>query len=590
MNTLPKGMKTDWNLELLYKSATDPRIGKDVRTIEKLCRDFSKKYRSVDFAKKPTVLQRALADYESLVGNESGARAMRYCWFRKELNASDDVAEAQLRLLGERLTKAGNQTTFFELALGHLPAPQQKKLLGDKRFAHFRYFLERVFKTARYNLTEAEENLLSRTGAFGGRMWSDGVEKALNNRSVVWDGKAVPLQEAIMGVVHKHAAQERHQLWQLVVEKLHEVDEFAESEINALYSKKKTLDEMRKLPKPYTATILGYENSERSVLSLVRAVTEAYPLSHRFHRIKKKLLKLKQLRYVDRSAPYVAKELEAFPFARSYELVHCAFSSAGPVYADILDRYLHNGQIDVASKKGKSGGAYCAGARTLPTFVLLNHTDDLNSTMTLAHEMGHAIHGEFAKKQTPLYDGYSTSVAETASTFFETWAFDHIARELPKEMRTKLLHDRLQDQIATVFRQVACFNFELELHETIRKEGWVPKERIALLMQKHLQAYLGPDVEVTPEDGYTFVYWSHIRNYFYVYTYAYGQLISNALVDRVHRDPVRMREVDQFLEAGASDTPENIFKNIGISLEQPKFWKQSLKNIEAQIDELEKLL
>lgn len=584
--------KTEWDLSVLYSSPTDPQIEKDVRLIESHYARFEKKYRASAYTKTTRALVHALRDYEALVDKVSGMKPLRYFWFRKELNDKDDFAEAQIRLISERLTKAGNRITFFELEIGKIPKAQQKEFLAEKQLAPYRYFLTRLFRTAKHNLTEPEERLLALTSAPAGSMWVSGVEKALAQRTITWKGKDVPLNEAMSAAAHKETQADRAQMWKLILQKLGEVAEFAESEINALYTKKKITDELRKLSEPYSATILGYENDEKSVRALIDTVTAAFPVAHRFHALKKRLLKLDTFTYADRAAPLLLHGVPttSFPFDHAYNVVRAAFSDAGDVYATMLDQFLERGQIDVAPKPGKSGGAFCASAHKLPTFVLLNHTDDFNSTMTLAHEMGHAIHSELCTKQPVFYNDYSTAVAETASTFFEGWAFEHIAKTLPKEQRVKLLHDRLQDHIATVFRQVACFNFELDLHRSIRKDGWVPKEQMAALMQKHMQAYLGPSVSSGPEDGYFFIAWSHIRRPFYVYSYAYGQLISSALLQLVHADRKNMAKVAAFMEAGSSDTPERIFKRIGIDVTQPSFWKAGIKNIERDIDELESLI
>ncbi len=584
--------KTVWDLALLYTSPEDPQIEKDVRDLERRYAGFEKKFRTAAFTKSAGALLKALQDYEKLADIAGGGKPLRYFWYRKELNGKDDTAEARIRLISERFTKAGNRITFFDLAIGKIPTTQQKKYLKDKRLAPYRYFLTRIFKTAKHDLSEPEEKLLALTSAPSGGMWVSGVDKAIAARTITWEGKEMPLNEALSAASHKETQIDRAEMWKLILEKIAEVAEFSESEINALYTKKKITDELRKLPEPYSATILGYENDEKSVRTLIDTVTAAFPVAHRFHALKKRLLNLDYLTYADRAAPLMLPEVktEPFPFDRSYRLVREAFADAGEHYAAILDNFLVRGQIDVRPKAGKSGGAFCASAHRLPTYVLLNHTDDFNSTMTLAHEMGHAIHSEMCAKQPVFYDDYSTAVAETASTFFEGWAFEHIARTLPKEHRIKLLHDRLQDHVATVFRQIACFNFELELHRTVRKEGWVPKEKIAALMQKHMQAYLGPSVTVTPEDGFTFVNWSHIRNPFYVYSYAYGQLISSALLQLAHTDRKHVAKAAAFMEAGSTDTPENIFKKVGIDVTKPAFWKAGIKSIERDINELESII
>jgi len=188
-----------------------------------------------------------------------------------------------------------------------------------------------------------------------------------------------------------------------------------------------------------------------------------------------------------------------------------------------------------------------------------------------------------------MYNGHSIAVAETASTFFEGYAFNELTKELTGPQKIKALHNRIQDDMATVFRQIACFNFELELHKTVRSKGWVPKEEIAAILNKHMQSYLGKAVKMNADDGYFFVSWSHIRRPFYVYSYAYGQLISKALLQRTFDDPSFIEKVDAFLAAGQSATPEDIFGSIGIDVRSPAIFKEGLKSIERDVTELEKL-
>ena len=257
------------------------------------------------------------------------------------------------------------------------------------------------------------------------------------------------------------------------------------------------------------------------------------------------------------------------PFEKAVTIVRETFGSLKPEYADIFDRLLANGQVDVRPKKGKSGGAFCASGVIVPTYILLNHIDDFESLKTLAHEMGHAIHAERSKIQRPFYQGNPISTAETASTFFETAALHRIIETLPAEERIVALHDMVQDNIATVFRQVACFRFEEQLHKEVRENGYVPKERIAALMNAQMGAYLGPSVELEREDGYFFVQWSHIRRFFYVYAYAYGQLISKAFHQELEKDSRFIEKIDRFLSSGESKSPYDIFKSCGLDTKKP---------------------
>ena len=209
---------------------------------------------------------------------------------------------------------------------------------------------------------------------------------------------------------------------------------------------------------------------------------------------------------------------------------------------------------------------------------------------TLAHEMGHAIHTERSKEQHAIYQHYTTSVAETASTFFETAVFEHVFDTLPEKEKVIALHDKIQDDTNTVFRQIAFFNFELELHHSIRKEGSMPKEAIAAMLNKHMRAYCGPIMKFKKDDGFFFVSVSHFRRPFYVYSYAYGQLISKVLYQRYKKEPRYIKKIDAFLTAGGSRSPKNIFKSIGIDTTKKGFFEKGLESIESDIERLEKLV
>lgn len=583
-----KNYKKEWDLSSYgYSSLKDPKIEKDTRALEKAILSFAKKYKGkTDYLKSESKLLAALKDFEAL--ESLPAKPIMYTNYVKELDSSNREAESLINRLSDRFTKAGNEIIFFGLSLAKIEKGFQKKLLASPRFAPYKYFLSNIFENAKYNLSEAEEKILSLKSKASYDLWVDGVEKAQRKLEIDFKGEKLPIAGAI-NKVSMLPVEERRALGRMVTESLKQVGDFAEGEMNAVAANKKVSDELRGYKAPYSATIRGYENDERAILNLVKAVSKGFSLSQRFYALKQKALGLSHMEYADRAAP-IGKTEEKITFEEGLETVREVFYSLDESYGSILDRFLKAGQIDVFPKKGKAGGAYCSGQTNLPTMVLLNHVDNLNSTMTLAHEMGHAIHTEKSKSQPTLYQHYSTSVAETASTLFESLVFNSIFAKLSGRDRAIALHDKIQDDIQTIFRQIAFFNFELEFHERVRKEGFLDKESIAVLLNKHMESYLGKGFKLTESDGYFFVAVSHFRRPFYVYSYAYGQLISKALVRRYQKDPKFIKNIDQFLMAGGSKKPEQIFKDIGVNTLDIGIFEEGLKSIKADIDEFEKLL
>ncbi len=578
--------KTDWNLGLMYSSPSDPKIEKDVKILETTIEVFCKKYsKNSKYLNNPSQLLIALNEYEKI---DALPYPLAYFYLYLDVVGGNKIAEAAKNRISLRLTQAGNKILFFKLSIAKIPKSQQKKFLNDNKLSNYRYFLENIFKRSKHYLSENEEKILSLKNLTSRELWISGQENILGKLLINFAGKEIPISEAVGKVKHL-PTKERQILHNQIMEKYKSVSDFAESEMNAVVIDKKINDELRGYEKPYSATILNYQNVEKEIELLVATTTKQFSVAHRFYKLKSQMHNLPKLAYADRSA-VVGKNSKKIPFNEGVSIIRSAFSKLGNEYASILDKYLLNGQIDVFPKVGKKSGAYCWTNVNLPTYVLMNYTEDLSSISTLAHEMGHAIHGELSKGQSVIYQGHTISVAEVASTLFENFVFEEVFKSLSEEEKIIALHDHILDDVQTIFRQIALFNFEVEMHKTIREKGSMSKEEIATMMNKHMKSYLGPLFEMSDVDGYNFVSWSHIRNFFYVYAYAYGQIISKALYKKYQEDPNYMRKIELFLKAGESKSPEDIFKAIGIDTSKPAFFEAGLESIKQDIIKLEKLI
>jgi oligoendopeptidase F len=579
--------KTEWDLSLIYKGDVAPQIKKDLSAIKKAYLAFAKKYsKDKKHLKNDKALRKAIEDYEALGKNPSGERPYLYYSYKRNLNSGDNEAQAELMKLSNFFTELSNQTEFFMLEIAKIAAPIQKKFLKSKELAPFKYLLKKIFEGAKHQLSEPEEKIMNLKGLPAHGMWVSGFSRLLNKQTVNFQGKDLPVSEA-SGLIPTLPKAERRELHDKLMEVYRGVSDFAESEMNALLTNKKINDKLRNYKAPYEATVKEYENEAKTVKDLVASVTKNFYIAHKFFKIKAEMLGEEKLFYSDRAAKVGEANIK-MPFEEAVSKTISAFNSADSEFGAYVQEMFQNGQVDVFPKKGKTSGAFCSSSSTQPTFVLLNHIEDFRSLTTLAHEMGHALHSKYSKVQRPVYEDYTISVAEVASTFFENLVFEDAMQGLDDKQKMVLLHDKINDDISTIFRQIACFNFENELHETVRKEGFVPKEKIAELMNKHMQSYLGNKFEMKEGDGYFFATWSHIRRFFYVYSYAFGQLVSDSLYEMYKQDKSNIVKIKKFLSAGGSQSPENIFKAIGINPDK-KFFEKGLKKIERNIATLEKL-
>ncbi|MEX0934852.1 MAG: M3 family metallopeptidase [Candidatus Paceibacterota bacterium] len=590
MNTeekLPKiKYETEWDLTQLYSSLDE--IEKHVKKIERAYKKFEKKYRDKDnWLTSQGRLLSALEEWEDLF-KLNPHRPITYLMMRRALESGNEEVEALYNIVSEKMTHIVNRVLFFPLALGNLPPSKKKEYIKGQKLKPFQYYLQQIFQQSKYKLSEEEERVVNLFSLPAQQLWVHGVSKEVGQLTVEYKKKEIPLAEALKRTEDLPTV-ERRKLWKLCMDALESVSDFATHEINAVVTTKKIEDNLRGFKKPYSESVMDYENTEENVEGLVEAVTDQFKISRKYYRLKKELLGLKRMEYADRQAN-IGSISTTFSFDEQVQLFREALENVRPEYREFFDAMLKEGRIDVAPKKGKKGGAFCICSNpSSPVFALLNDVGTFDSFRTLSHEMGHALHGEMTKKHVrPTYQSFPTSTAEVASTYFENIAFDHVFGMLDEKEQVIALHDKLDSSMATIFRQIALFNFEKELHTTVREEGAVSKERLKKTLNEHMQSYLGDAVEMKDMNSNLFVTWPHIRFFFYVYTYAYGEITSAALYSKYKENPAYEEKVYEFLAAGGSMSPEDIFKRAGLDL-STQFFKDGLKLLNKEVNRLKRL-
>lgn len=582
-----KKTKENWDLKTLYyKSEKDPQIEKDIKQTELALASFAKKYKSGSWTKTVSSIQKAVADYLSL-DKLNGDKPLYYFHYRRELNAGDTAAERMLNKISDRLTKAGNEVLFFPLQLAKLPKNFQKELLSSTQSKSYLFYLKGVFDDAKYQKSELEEKILNLKSLTSRGLWVSGTEKILSKKTIEWKGKPMPIHGALMQF-EQLPMKERHQMWSKIKVVLESIGEVAENELVALALDKKIDDELRGFEKPYSATTRSYDSNDRTLEALTSVITDrGYALSKRFFALKKKIIG-RELTYIDRNES-LEKELN-IPFEVAVQVCRDTFYGFNPEYGKFFDQMLSEGQIDVWPKEGKGGGAFCSTGVNRPILVFLNSNNSLESLRTLAHEMGHAVHSFRSKTLPSWYQDYSTLTAETASTFFESLAIENLLEHLSKKEQITVLDGMIGDKIGTMIMCVARFQFELEMHETIRKEGGMTWQEMSASLAKHFSAYTGSAIKTSPEHGLIVVSKPHYRMNFYQYSYSFGEIGSSIMRARCKEDVAYREQVDHFLSQGGSGSVEDIFKSIGIDMTKADTFHQGLDILEDQINRLEKLV
>lgn len=589
-------MKTSWDTSLVLKKTQKFDLDALMAEIKEKITRFSQKWNDrSDFLEDPRVLKDALLEYEDLLANSGTfGEAGYYIWLNLELDQSNADLKAQMNKINDLSAKLENEINFFIHRISVIPAENQEKFLKDPELKDFKHFLEYNFNNAKYLLSEDEEKIINLMSSPAAGNWVRMTQEFLSKEEAevlteegsneyknfaillnLLRSKNKPVRESAFAAVNS------------IIEKHLDV---GEHELNTVLQVKKISDELRKMSRPDISRHIADDIDTQVVDSLVKSVSENYSISRDFYELKAKLMGVDKLTYYERLVPYGKLE-------RNYELeealskVHEVFTFLDPEFSAILETFLQNGQLDIFPKKGKSDGAYCVTMlKSLPTFVLLNFTGSFYDVTTIAHEMGHAINSEFMKqKENSLNFGNSTSMAEVSSIFMEYAVMDRLSQDLPDEEKLALNMFILDEAVGSVFRQIACYRFELDLHEHFREKGYLSKEAIGKLFLKYMNEYMGDFVEQTKGSENWWLYWDHIRRFFYVYSYASGFLISLFLKNRVSRDKNFINKYKEFLRTGTSKTPFETFKTLGIDVSDENFWQEGLDEIKKVLKETKDL-
>lgn len=580
-------LTTTWDLsKFFYTSITDPQIAKDFSKTERIYKAFERKYKKdKKYLKSARALKKALEEYQVL-HHESNTKHVLYLYYQKFINNDDNNIVSSYNKYQEAMQRLENSVLFFGLEISKIPTKDQKKFLTAKELKLYTYFLKQLFEQGKHTLSEAEERLMNLKGTPAHSMWTDGHDKLLSSKTVMFEGKEHLLESFISSIQSMQDTDKRRAANEVAGKALKELAPVSELELNAIVTNKRIDDELRGYKTPYETTVISYETDIKSVDTLVSTISANFKDIHPFLEAKRKLLGLDTLYYTDRGADIFKGTGETYE--RAISLVHKAFAEADPECGDILSRMATGGQADVFPKKGKNGGAYCFHGDG-PTFVLFNHINSPRDTATIAHEFGHAIHSELSKVQPKIYQGFSHITAEFASTFFEGIFFDQYVRTLDERSAFTLRQARIYDSIATIQTQIAYFNFELEMHKTQKEKGYLSEAELAAMFQKHMKAYLGDAIKFQENDGYRYVYIGHFRSFFYVFAYSYANLISLTMLERYRKDPKgTMKAVKEILKAGSSASPKDLFKKVGIDISSPSFLKEGLAVQKREIDEFVK--
>lgn len=591
-NSVSKDKKREsfpkWDLTDLYKSPKDPILKKDIENLETDTLSFEKKYKGNIESLDAASFESALKKYEAI--QDSMGKLKGYAYLLFSTHTQDSSITRFFQEIEEKITDISSHLLFFTLEINALEEESlQEKLKGKAIFYKPWIRVVRLFK--KHELSEELEKAFHDFSIPAAQSWVRLYDETLGHL-VVSMGKE---KLSVGNVIEKFSdpsEKVRKQAALAFAESLEEKKNTFSLVYNTLMKENAIENKWRDFEYAWDSRHLANQVTRQEVDALEQAVKSNYGrLSHRYYNLKAKLLGKGKLNYWDRNAPVFGKKGDKqYSWEESKKIVLDAYKGFSPIMAEIGKEFFDHNWIDVPPYKGKDSGAYSHPiVPSVHPYILLNFYGKARDVATLAHELGHGIHQVLAAPQGALMADTPLTLAETASVFGEMLTFQSLLQKAStKIQRQVLLSQKIEDMLNTVVRQIAFYSFEKRVHEKRQTQelGWEDFGKIWMETQKES---LG---DIFIFDPSYIAYWTYISHFihspFYVYAYAFGDCLVNALYCVYEEFPEGFAEkYIEFLKAGGTKTTQELLSPFGLDPKDPSFWNKGLQLLERFIDQFE---
>ncbi|HRJ66680.1 MAG TPA: M3 family oligoendopeptidase [Alphaproteobacteria bacterium] len=585
----PQDMLPRWDLSALFPGKDSPEFKNALAAIDRDVEAFARDWRGKVAKADGAGLGAAVARFEKIT--ENIARVETYVSL---LRAADNREDAFASKIDDRLRGATQELLFFTLELNKIPEPALLQKIAAPELSAYAPWIGALRASRPHQLDDEAEKYRHLKEGAAEDAWRRLFDLTMQGMRFDVDGQKLTEAETLNIIDNDRDAAKRRAAWESFTKGLGEnIGAFALI-TNTLAALKAAEDTQRGFEKPEDSRHLENHIERDTVAAMSVAVKAAQgKTSHRYYAWKAKKSGVARLHPADRNALLGDAPQKHIPWDEAKEIVLSAFACLSPEMEKIGRRFFDEGWIDAAPRAGKDSGAFShPSVPSAHPFILLNYFGTPGDVMTLAHELGHGIHQVLAAKQGHLMADTPLTVAETASVFGEMLTFRALlAREEDPAARRAMLAGKIEDMLNTSVRQTAFFTFEQKLHAEYREKGELSPERIGALWRDVTRDSLGPAINMdTPGAENLWAYVPHfIHTPFYVYAYAFGDCLVNALYDSYDKAADKQDFAQKYtalLSAGGSKTHEELLSPFGFDIDNPAFWRKGLGVIERYIDEL----
>jgi oligoendopeptidase F len=593
--SIPSGEELpSWDLTDLYPAPDSPELAAELDAAAEGAARFAGLYRGKVASLPGAALAKAVAEYERL--DERLSKAMSYAGLVYAGDNEDAEIGRFYQGISERVNLIAADLIFFTLELNRIEDFDLKQKSADPALSHYGPWLATVRLFRSHQLSDEAERLLHERHVTGAGAWHRLFDQTIASMRFQVGNEELPISDALNLLSDSDRSRRKAAAEAVGAGFDRQIRTYAL--ITSTLAKDKQIDDKwRDYARPVSSRNLANQVEDAVVDALATAVKASYAkLSHRYYTLKARWLNgdsaTPVLDYYDRNAPLPGDPDRHFSWSEARDLVLDAYGRFSPRLADVGKRFFDNSWIDAPVRPGKQSGAFAH--PVVPSahpYLLLNYHGKSHDVMTLAHELGHGVHQVLAGPQGHLMSATPLTLAETASVFGEMLTFQAmLARTADAAERRFLLASKVEDMLNTVVRQTAFFDFETRVHAA-RADGELTAETLGEIWLAVQRESLGPALRF--DSGYRH-FWAYIPHFihtpFYVYAYAFGDCLVNALYAVYQKgEPEFAERYLDMLAAGGTKGHRELLAPFGLDAADPAFWHKGLDIIGGFIDELERL-
>ena len=579
-------MYNNWSLDVLYRGTKDESLATDMERFEKLASLFGEAVATLDRNNAAKTLRNVIEIKEELT--VLGHRLAGYFSLRRSVDSGDIEGASYLtRILG-LIASTKKDNVVFEKFAGSLDGIEGV-IESDEILSQYRFYFEEIKNDNSHKMSDEAEALFAKMNiASGGNSWGDLFSHLTSKVKVDYNGEVTSLS-AIRGLADSDDPEVRKSAFYAEIACYDKIKDSIAFALNSIKAQVNLEAELRGYEDPLAMTLEQSRMKKATLDAMFEAMREAMPAFRKYLRHKAELLGYENgLPWYEILAPMGKADSESFTVEDAHKYLVEHFATFAPDLAEMVDTAFKEEWIDFYPRAGKVGGAFCS---NLPfvgqSRILTNFSGSFGSVVTLAHELGHAYHGQQIQSHRPLNTGYTMPVAETASNFNELIIVNDAIEKSEGEEKIRLIESQIQDSTQIIVDIYSRFLFEDEVIRR-RKNTFLYADELEKIMTNAQKEAYGDGLDPDCLHPYMWCCKSHYYRAglsYYNFPYAFGGLFSRGLYAKyLEEGEAFLPKYRELLRATTVDTVENVAAIAGIDLTRPEFWRESLKTITDQID------